>query len=152
MTKGLPRLDGEPGPKDSPDQIGVGAEVVEPADVAGQERRPLGLAQVVTGQLGVAQLLAGDVGAGEARQDLVQRVRDGDHACTHTVPQPVIHSGTGSQASDSPFQPGTAPISATQLRISLPPLPPAPSASSHLTRTTGSTSPRTRGSVRRWSH
>src|SRR5262249_17319831 len=89
-------LDGESGPKDSADQVGIGAEVVEPADVAGQERRLFGLTEVMTCYLGVAELLAGDMRLRQPREDLVQGIRDRDHACTHTAPQPVIHSGTGS--------------------------------------------------------
>src|SRR5262245_62849945 len=89
-------LDGESGPKDSADQVGVGAEVVEPTDVAGQERRLFGLTEVMTCYLGVAELLAGDVRFRQPGEDSVEGIRDRDHACTHTAPQPVIHSGTGS--------------------------------------------------------
>ena len=61
------------------------------------ERRALVCAQLVTGKLVVAHALPGRVLARESSQELVQSVGRPDvHRCTHTVAQPVIHSGTGS--------------------------------------------------------
>src|SRR2546425_1253484 len=96
------------------DQIRIGAQVVEARDVARLERRSLLVAQVVTHELVVGELVLHRVLTGQRGQDLVEGVRGPDHGCTHTVAQPVIHSGTGSYARTSPFQPGTAPSSAIQ--------------------------------------
>ena len=61
------------------------------------ERRPLVRAQLVTGELLVGHALPGRVLARQGSQELVQTVGRLDvHRCTHTVAQPVIHSGPGS--------------------------------------------------------
>src|SRR5438046_5049207 len=55
------------------------------------------------------------------------------------VPPPPLPSFPTRRSSDL-FQPGTAPSSATQLRISWPPLPPSRSISAWVRRTSGSMS------------
>src|SRR5207244_13375392 len=113
-----PTSDREAGPEHPTDQVRIGAEMVEVRDVSRFERRPLGRAEVVTDEVVVGEPLRRRVPAGERGQGLVEGVGGPDAGCTHTVAQPVIHSGTGSYARTSPFQPGTAPSSAIQLRIS----------------------------------
>src|SRR2546429_4409276 len=133
-----PPSDREAGPEHPADQIRFGAEMVEARDVARFERGALLVVQVVAGEIVVAQRILHDVLAGDRGQDLVEGIRRPAHGCTQTVAQPVIHSATGSYARTSPFQPGTAPSSATQLRISWPPLPPSRSISAWVRRTSGS--------------
>src|SRR5213593_4185973 len=112
-----PPSDREAGPEHPADQIRVGAEMVEARDVARFERGALLVAQVVAGEIVVAQRILHDVLAGDRGQDLVEGIRRPAHGCTQTVAQPVIHSATGSYARTSPFQPGTAPSSATRSRV-----------------------------------
>src|SRR6185295_12831667 len=87
---------GEPAPEHAPDEIRVGAELVELADVAGAKGGPLGVAERVPGHVLLGEALLHQVLARDPGEQLVERVGDGDHGCTHTVAQPVIHSATGS--------------------------------------------------------